>query len=787
MDKNIHLIGNAHLDPAWLWRFDEGFEAFLATCRSALTIMRDTPAFIFTCSSAACYHFVEETDPRLFAEIQEAVHNGSWEIVGGWWIEPDCNIPSGESFVRQALYGQRYFESRFGKKCAVGYCIDSFGHNANLPQILSKSGMDSYVFMRPDQLELPLPGALFRWQAPSGDEVTAYRIPYHYSNYRHTIGEKVEMLKHDPQYLSDVPWMLFYGVGNHGGGPTREQIGEIERLNLLMSRTDHFFERAKKNHERLSIYKGELQHHAIGCYSNHSELKAANRRAEHALLRAEKFAVLSELLTGHLANWQETDRAWKNVLLNQFHDILGGVSTEEVCQDALYLYGEAIAIASRTERVALQRIRNEIDTSDTIESLIVFNPQLQPYSGPVEFELWNPEGSEQGHKLESITLLDSDGNMAPTQRIEPHAKIGPDRARFAALCDIQPYGWKKYILLRTPSSQPLTKLVANERFLRNEKIMFTLDRQPFPNVLFYEPLEVYKDEFDTWAHGATAFTDRVGRFLITDVDIAESGPVRARMRIKSKYGRSLCQQDIILYDKSDELIIETTLDWREPHALCKLSLAHRLDSPRFFFEIPYAVIERPADGKEYPAISWAFANDEMKGLGIISESKSSVSCDSKHISLVVARSPLYAHHVPPHELHEYESLRYLDHGIQRFTTKIVLGRSSHQDAQMALRSLHFHEPPVAVIESSHSGTLGDEYSDGALSGNGIQATVIKPAADKEGVVIRVCETKGEHSRSHLNISMLDSCFNIPLSPYEIKTYRISENRVAEISLIEDNL
>jgi alpha-mannosidase len=141
MAEKIHFIGNAHVDPAWMWRLEEGFESFLATCRSAIARMRETEGFIFTASSAALYEFVEKTDPKLFEEIKRHVTEGRWEIVGGWWVEADCNIPSGESFLRQALQAQEYFYSRFGRRCETGFCIDSFGHHANLPQLLTLGGM----------------------------------------------------------------------------------------------------------------------------------------------------------------------------------------------------------------------------------------------------------------------------------------------------------------------------------------------------------------------------------------------------------------------------------------------------------------------------------------------------------------------------------------------------------------------------------------------------------------------------------------------------------------------
>ena len=152
-EKKLYMIGNAHLDPVWLWQWQEGFQEVKATFRSALDRMKEYPEFIFSSSSAAYYEWVEQNDPKMFAEIKQRVNEGRWQIVGGWWVQPDCNIPSGESFARQGLYGQRYFKEKLGVTATVGYCVDSFGHNGMLPQILSKSGMNAYVFLRPSPHE----------------------------------------------------------------------------------------------------------------------------------------------------------------------------------------------------------------------------------------------------------------------------------------------------------------------------------------------------------------------------------------------------------------------------------------------------------------------------------------------------------------------------------------------------------------------------------------------------------------------------------------------------------
>jgi alpha-mannosidase len=271
------MIGNAHLDPAWMWRLEEGFEAFLATCRSALDRIAETPGFIFTASSAAHYEFIEKTDPPLFEKIKNAVANGKWSIVGGWWVESDCNLPGGEALIRQGLYGQKYFESRFGIVRKTGFCIDSFGHNANLPQLLRHCGMNNYIFMRPEEQEKSLPDALFKWRSPSGDEVVTYRMPLHYSNFKNSVSEKLALLKSYPLFNPTHPWMIFYGVGNHGGGPTKEQIAQIisahksnDNFNIHFSSVDDFFAAVEKTNAELSNVSDEMQPHAIGSYSAHS-------------------------------------------------------------------------------------------------------------------------------------------------------------------------------------------------------------------------------------------------------------------------------------------------------------------------------------------------------------------------------------------------------------------------------------------------------------------------------------------------------------------------------------
>ena len=181
MKKNVYLIGNAHLDPVWLWQWQEGFAEIKATFRSALDRMKEFDDFIFTSACGSYYMWIEQIDPAMFEEIRTRVREGRWCLVGGWFLQPDCNIPCGESFARHALITQRYFLEKFGKTATVGYNVDSFGHNGSLPMILRQSRMNAYVFMRPQPFERKFPQNLFLWQSRNGDRVMTYHIPYLYN------------------------------------------------------------------------------------------------------------------------------------------------------------------------------------------------------------------------------------------------------------------------------------------------------------------------------------------------------------------------------------------------------------------------------------------------------------------------------------------------------------------------------------------------------------------------------------------------------------------------------
>lgn len=225
----FHLIGNSHIDAVWLWTWPEGMSAVVSAFRSALERMKEDPEFTFTASSAQFYEWVAATDPKLIDEIRERVNEGRWSVVGGWWVEPDVNIPNGEALVRQGLYGQRVFQQLFGRKVVIGFNPDSFGHPGTLPQILKLQGLRAYVFMRPQPKEKTLPSDLFWWEGADGTRVLAYHIPIAYGDYDGPIMHRVHRIVSElPEPTKDL--MAFYGAGDHGEGPPRSIFNPFSPL-----------------------------------------------------------------------------------------------------------------------------------------------------------------------------------------------------------------------------------------------------------------------------------------------------------------------------------------------------------------------------------------------------------------------------------------------------------------------------------------------------------------------------------------------------------------------------
>jgi alpha-mannosidase len=803
----LYMIGNAHLDPVWLWQWQEGFHAAKSTFRSVLDLMRANDDFLFTSSSAAIYEWLERNDPSMFAEIKQRVAEGRWEIAGGWWIQPDCNLPSGESFVRQGLYGQRYFAEHLGVTATVGYNVDSFGHAGSLPQILRKSGLTRYVFMRPQPDEMTLPARLFWWESGDGSRVLAFRIPYEYATWGKGLQQQVRRCTAE---LSEreVALMCFYGVGNHGGGPTQENLQSIGAMaqdpalpNLVFSTPGCYFEAMETSGRSFPVVSTDLQHHASGCYSAHSGVKRWNRLAENALITAETFSTLAMRITG-LPYPDDFSLAWKDVLFNQFHDILAGTSIEPAYEDAEALYGEAMAIAGRNLNHATQSLSWNIgiDPQEGTRPITVFNPHSWPASVPVELEL--------GEISAEDVLIDSTGAELPWQRVQSLATVaGGGRNRICFRPSLPSCGYELFRLLPRPTRKETPTCLSCDTSLENESIRLEVNPLTGNLASLYDkrvafeylrgeaarPL-VLDDRSDTWSHGVLRFDQVVGEFAVRSLRLVEHGPVKSVIRVESGYGRSRLSQDFSLFVDDPLVGVQVTVDWREQFKMLKLSFPLNLGLKTITYETPYGHIQRPANGEEEPGGAWVDItgiggdHGDLLGMSFLNDGKYSFSVDPRAFNLTILRSPIYAHHVPyvPEAGREYS---FIDQGRQTFTYALLPHTGSWQDAGTVQRAVELNRRPTSLLESFHPGPLPPRESFVSVQPTTVVIAAIKRAEDGDDLILRCFETSGRRTDATIELPRWNRTIRVAFGPSEIKTFRVPANMalaVTETDLIEWN-
>ncbi len=802
-NKKIKMIGNAHIDPVWLWNWQEGYQEVKATFKAVLDIMNEDENFYFTCSSSIFFEWIEKSNPKMFEEITKRVKEGRIEIVGGWLIQPDCNIPNGESFVRQGLYGQRYFLEKFGIMAKTGYNVDSFGHAGTLPQILKKSGMDNYVFMRPGPHEKALPARTFWWEAKDKSKVLAYRIPYEYCTWGKELNNHVERVK--SELKSEHEMMVFYGVGNHGGGPTRDNIRSIydmdkneENLSIKMSTTNKFFEDALKSGVDFPTVQDDFQHHAPGCYSVYSEVKSLNRKSENNLLAAEKWSVVSKVIEG-IEYPDDYQLAWKGVLFNQFHDILAGTSIKSAYDDSRYLHCEALAIAQRNHNLAVQSISWDIDIEQDIDMkpIVVFNNNTFSCKHIIDLEV-------RGLSDDNFKLLDEDGNIIPSQCVKSEATVnGQQRVMFVA--EIPALGYRTFKLYpKTDRIPQLTDVKSSNKLLENKFFKVEFNEATGYISSMYDKLndvEVFKgdacklnvilDDSDTWSHGVTKFDRVIESMKVDSMKLIEDGEVRSTIKIKYKYKDSTVTQYFSIYKELEYVTVKVVLDWREPKTMLKLNLPTNMHHPRPTYETPYGFIEKSANGEEEPGQSFVTLQGNYKGeipygITVANDAKYSYSFDNNNMNITILKNSVVAHHEPK-ELDEDVDYDYTDFGIQEFNYYLYPHKGNWKDNGVVQLANILNQKPTAVIETFHKGTLPQKNSFLSIDTKQVVITALKEAEDKCGVVLRAYETNNFDCTATITISFMDRKIETKFSASEIKTIYIpydNDKAVREVNMLE---
>lgn len=698
----VHLVFNAHVDPVWLWPWQSGVDALLATCRSACDRLEKHPDLHFTRGEAWAYNEIERIDPDLFERIRGHIRTGRWHVGTCWWIQPDCNGPSAFGLDQQIKLGKEYCLARFGFFPRTAYNVDSFGHAATIPGLMRANGQDRCVFMRPQEHELELPARVFRWRGYSdGPEVIAFRIARAYTTREITIEHVRASLEGLPEGICHT--MCFVGLGDHGGGMTERQItwcreheNAFEGCRLLFSYPDAFFEAIADDVGRLPLVVGELQHHSVGCYSVCRAVKESVRRTEHKLAQAE--IIRQNDPRPEPDTEQRMKEAWRRVCFGHFHDTFGGSCVASAYEQIHAQLGLSYAIADEIIHHGLRRII-QVLPEDPLHRIVLFNPSEAPYEGYVEHEPWFDVGGWQPH----WRLLDEHDYVVPHQCLDAEGLIPKDHQAFVRLLfrvQIEPGGLRVLrIATEGGSSQASRRRIkaSRTRIINDGDVAVWLERRSqmcFGNErrLPLPRLELIEDPTDTWTHEA----DRYGRNPCATAQwrapqVIDAGPLMAAVQRRGRIGASelLIEYRVYVGEPFVECLLR--VHWCERHKLLKLTLPLSPQLCRRYDGIPGSELSREPDGKESPVRDRTLL--ELSGgqrIGLLFPDVYALDVVPGAVRLTLLRSPKMAHDYRCQE--PAPRATYADQGVHNFRFRFFCG-GAVDGGYLDQQALMMHRPP----------------------------------------------------------------------------------------------
>ncbi len=788
--KKIYMIGNTHFDPVWLWRWDEAMASIHSTFRSALDRMNEDKDFIYSFATPPVFEWIKKTDPDMFEEIKARVEEGRWELPEGWWLQPDCFSASGESYARQSLYGQRYLYENFGGYADTVFNIDSFGHNSQTPQILKKSGMKNYVLCRPENRHIPMDLPYFNWVGKDGSTVRAFRAGQFCEVYNKDMDAAVDMAEKAMQN-ANCSEMMVYGVTNHGGAPTKKAIADIHRLakekdyTIKFSTVSNFF--LEEGEPELSV-KGELLTGDFGPYVNNVKIKKLCRIAEYTALNAEKASVIAKKLINCGYPKEKLDEIWKDIMFNQFHDILGGASIKEAYFDAENQLGRAITDANEITKFALTAITHKIKmpgkNPENAWNLTVWNLNPAPYDGYIEAELqWLHEFPAYDG---GIMLEDENGEKYETQKILEGSVIKGFRSRILFKAEIGALGYKTFKVIKTEKSDSISdyesKTSVNAgsfavEFDKETGFIKTL-KNTVTNRVWHSPITpaVFDDQGDTWCFNVSGYGKEFGKFKFKGISITETGIHRTTVKTIHSFKNSTLAIYYTFY--RDYFDISYRVNFSEKHAVLKLILNFGYEN--LLASSPFASEERCDGERDVPMGEWLYSYGNGGGALIISNAAFAYNKKSSEIGISLLRSCIFGDlRIGDLPLADYP---YMEQGITEGKLRII-PEICELNSKYVNNSVHFNNPPIVICDSNHDGCFSPEDSFIGFDSESAAISAIKEGYADDSEIIRLYEYLGKEQDAAINY--FGKNFSIKLTPYEIKTLKIKDGKISDSNIIEE--
>jgi alpha-mannosidase len=750
----LAAIGHGHLDTAWLWPLGETWRKCQRTFSTQLALMRDYPEHRFACSSAQHYAWVKEREPSMYEEIRARVRSGQWVPVGGTWIEPDCNLPSGESLVRQFLHGQRFFAHELGGRAREFWNPDVFGCASQLPQIMRGAGMSRFVMQKLSWNRFTtFPFHTFAWEGLDGSRVTSHFLPADTYNSGAGIAELRGSVRAYKEHDRSRHSLLAFGHGDGGGGPTAEMLETLRRARDLQGvprttpmSSDDFFDALEADAHELPVVVGELylEYHR-GTYTSQASIKRANRTAEALLHDAEFLAAIAARDTGRPYPRAELSALWRTLLVNQFHDILPGSSIGEVYAEAR----EQLAVLARGARELAAAAAGAL---------------VEPGDGHAPL---NTIGSARGEVSErpggelAFVAAPPYGFGAPASRAPDEVEVSEDEGGFALA-----NGHLDARFGRDGSLASVRLQRTGREALAAPGNRFELyDDRP----LNWDAWDIDPFHLETGRPCPGAVTARVGHH----------SALRAELVFEHELGHaSRLVQTVRLDAGSRRLEFHTEVEWHERHRLLKVAFPLLVRAERASYETPFGHAERPTHFStaadlarfEVPGHRWADLSEHRFGVALLNDGKYGHSAYGNTLRLTLLRAPTH----PDPEA---------DQGTHRFAYALLPHAGSWREGGVVAEARGFGSPLIWVPGSARARSLA------SVDGGDLVLDTIKLAEDSGALVLRLYEAHGARGVTGIRLDvpftgawfanlledrgeparLEDGAIVVPYRPYEIVT------------------
>jgi alpha-mannosidase len=755
----ISAAGHAHIDTAWLWPLRETIRKCARTFSTQLAYMREHPEYIFSCSQPQHYAWMKEYYPAIFEEIRDAVRRGQWEPVGSMWVEADCNIPSGESLVRQILHGKNFFLDEFGVETRDCWLPDVFGFSASLPQILRKAGIDSFLSQKIawNQFDV-FPHHTFLWEGIDGSQVFSHFPPADTYAGAFTPKDLAYAVRNFKEHDRATRSLYLYGHGDGGGGPTKEMLAAAARLEdfeglpkVRLEKASDFFAKAKADARDLPVWLGELylELHR-GTYTTQARVKKGNRKSEILLREAELFDVLAGrsayavrpgVVEDHRADYDVIarhattaagylDRAWKLLLLNQFHDIIPGSSIARVYKQSIEDYAAIFRLAHAVIEPARQAVIDRIDTSAAARPVIAFNTTGFPRNEVVCL----PDGTPFHIEVPAMGYAVADAAEHRPVASFAHPVEVLERNRLIAIDN----GMLRVIFERATGN------IRNIHDHRSDRDVLAPGHAG--NVFQLHP--DLPNNYDAWDVEAFYMESCQPFGELNALDVVEQSELRAVVRIERNFGASSIIQHISLCAGSPRIDFDTDIEWQVDHKFLKVAFPVNVRSPRATYEIQFGHVERPTHFNtswdvarfEVCAQRWADLSEADYGVALLNDCKHGYDIHGNVMRLSLLRAPT----APD---------RNADRGHHEFLYSLLPHGGDFRKGGVIEHACAINMPLHLVETESRKGPFRPRHSFFEIDRPGVHIVAIKHAERDDSIIVRLYESHGARGPVELTTTL----------------------------------